>query len=125
MIATKLGNSTSAARHNHVIRSDRVESMFLCELRDQVCTVPKTAMGKAYAWFLRALMAVLILFLAAFAGSEGAVGKDGPFCQKCKDTEDKFVRLQDYGEGGWYCVNCRQSYDRSPPDAPGRIRNIY
>ncbi len=51
--------------------------------------------------------------------------RDGPFCQKCKDADDKLVRLQDYGEGGWYCLSCQKSYEKGDPEGLGRIRNVY
>ena len=36
--------------------------------------------------------------------------KDGPFCQKCYDTENKLVRLQGGGRDYWHCYSCRGSY---------------
>ena len=40
--------------------------------------------------------------------------KDGPFCQQCYDKEFKLIRLQDYRNGYWGCLSCKNSYD------PGR-----
>lgn len=31
---------------------------------------------------------------------------DGPFCQHCYDTNEKLVRLQDWGES-WACFACK------------------
>lgn len=36
--------------------------------------------------------------------------KDGPFCPRCFDIDQKLARLQDYGDC-WYCVACKQGYD--------------
>ncbi|MEW6688059.1 MAG: hypothetical protein AB1452_03100 [Pseudomonadota bacterium] len=36
--------------------------------------------------------------------------KDGPFCQRCYDVDQKLVRLQDY-DGSWFCVACKQGFD--------------
>jgi hypothetical protein len=49
--------------------------------------------------------------------SVGGDQKDGPFCQKCYDTEDKLVRLQD-GSSKWEgrtkrwlkCYSCSATY---------------
>ena len=35
--------------------------------------------------------------------------KDGPFCPRCYDIDQKLSRLQDYGHS-WYCVACNQGY---------------
>ena len=46
--------------------------------------------------------------------------KSGPFCQKCKDVNEKLIRLQpDSNSGGsyWTCFNCGGAYD-VPPYAP-------
>jgi len=32
--------------------------------------------------------------------------KDGPFCQKCYDSEDKLIRLQTMESGAWRCNSC-------------------
>jgi hypothetical protein len=39
--------------------------------------------------------------------------KDGPYCQKCYDSNDKRIHLQDEGNDTWRCLNC-QSYFRGP-----------
>ena len=36
--------------------------------------------------------------------------KDGPFCPRCYDIDQKLARLQDYGHS-WYCVACKQGYE--------------
>ena len=44
--------------------------------------------------------------------------KDGPFCQKCFDTDSKTVRLQDHSSHGdrggyfehWFCAACKIGY---------------
>ena len=35
---------------------------------------------------------------------------DGPFCQKCYDTERTLVRLQGDGDGWFECKSCKSSY---------------
>ena len=37
--------------------------------------------------------------------------KDGPFCQPCYDKGGALIRLQDYRNGYWGCLNCKNSYD--------------
>ncbi len=37
--------------------------------------------------------------------------KDGPFCQQCYDKDGTLIRLQDYRNGYWGCLNCKNSYD--------------
>lgn len=36
--------------------------------------------------------------------------KDGPFCQKCYDTDKNLVRLQDCGNDIWTCRECKSPY---------------
>lgn len=31
---------------------------------------------------------------------------DGPYCQHCFDKDQKLIRLQRYGDGGWECRAC-------------------
>jgi len=44
----------------------------------------------------------------------GGGGKDGPFCQKCFDTQGKLVRLQSATHmvacRDWLCVVCKTGY---------------
>lgn len=35
--------------------------------------------------------------------------KDGPYCQRCYDAEQKLIRLQDWGDD-WSCFNCKLTY---------------
>jgi hypothetical protein len=37
--------------------------------------------------------------------------KDGPFCQQCYGKDDTLNRLQDYRNGYWGCLNCKNSYN--------------
>ena len=37
--------------------------------------------------------------------------KDGPFCQRCYDAEQKLIRLQDWNEA-WCCMNCEKTYEK-------------
>ena len=49
---------------------------------------------------------------------EEAGKKEGPYCQKCYDSEGKQLRLQDHKNGHWYCLSCRSSVtdgSYSPP----------
>jgi len=32
--------------------------------------------------------------------------KEGPFCQRCQDKDEKLIRLQVYGTGKWKCNVC-------------------
>ena len=54
---------------------------------------------------------------------------DGPFCQRCYDSERKLIRLQQPGrEGYWVCQNCKNSvtdedYEPPKPIGVGRRRN--
>jgi hypothetical protein len=45
--------------------------------------------------------------------------KDGPFCQKCYDSDHKLIRLQDQGNDIWNCFNCK-SYFYGPRYVPPR-----
>jgi hypothetical protein len=36
--------------------------------------------------------------------------KDGPFCQKCYDTDQKLIRLQGRGNDIWPCFNCKSVF---------------
>ena len=55
--------------------------------------------------------------------------KDGPFCKKCQDQDNKRIRLlKDSNDGGsyWHCTTCFSNYDVPPfnyrgpmiPDSP-------
>ena len=37
--------------------------------------------------------------------------KNGPFCQKCYDSERKLIRLQDEGSDSWRCLNCKSYFE--------------
>jgi len=37
--------------------------------------------------------------------------KDGPFCQRCYDVEQKLVRLQDWGDY-WRCMGCEKEFGK-------------
>ena len=49
--------------------------------------------------------------------------KDGPFCQQCKDSNNKLIRLQSRGTGGWHCRTCdKVFYDKNhQPRLGGRL----
>jgi len=46
--------------------------------------------------------------------------KEGPFCQKCYDSESKLIRLQRIEKGNWHCKSCNNNYfeDSYKPSAP-------
>ena len=50
--------------------------------------------------------------------------RDGPYCQKCHDTDSKLIRLQGGKNGVWECLSCKSKvYDKSyvrPKPAPRR-----
>lgn len=40
--------------------------------------------------------------------------KEGPFCQRCWDDEQKLIRLQRFDDNHsslWFCLKCRQNYN--------------
>ena len=41
---------------------------------------------------------------------ETDTGRDGPFCQRCYDAEEKLVRLQGSGAGHYSCRACKCDY---------------
>jgi hypothetical protein len=46
--------------------------------------------------------------------------KDGPYCQKCHDADEKMIRLQNGTNDFWECKQCNskykgQNYRQSPP----------
>jgi hypothetical protein len=47
--------------------------------------------------------------------------KDGPYCQKCYDSNRKLIRLQALREkGSWQCKECKNTYEDSdciPPES--------
>jgi ribosomal protein L37AE/L43A len=45
-------------------------------------------------------------FYWAFSGET----KDGPFCQKCYDSDGKLIRLQKIEEGNWHCKSCNNNF---------------
>ncbi|BDU39600.1 hypothetical protein [Vibrio nigripulchritudo] len=55
--------------------------------------------------------------------------RDGPFCQKCKDVDNIFVRLQSTGGvGHWQCRSCNQYYrdsDYVPQPRRHRTSGIF
>ena len=36
--------------------------------------------------------------------------KDGPFCQRCYDSDGKLIRVQKTGSGWWHCKSCKNTY---------------
>lgn len=49
---------------------------------------------------------------APFYLSIGADGeRDGPFCQKCWDADEKPIRLQHVNHGRWHCAECKNRFD--------------
>ena len=36
--------------------------------------------------------------------------RDGPYCQRCYDVEQRLVRLQGSGKSGWGCRSCKSSF---------------
>jgi hypothetical protein len=70
-------------------------------LKDQICTKQKVSYEAPYYWII---------------GKNGQ--KDGPFCQKCYDTDKVLVRLQDLKRGTWKCLSCEslvRDASYSPP----------
>lgn len=51
--------------------------------------------------------------------------KDGPFCQKCYDAEQKLIRLQDANNDTWHCRACKSAYFGSGYTPPQRIRKVF
>ena len=47
-------------------------------------------------------------------------GRDGPYCQKCYDSNSKLIRLQPVGsnDGYWMCHNCDSRYKDSSYTEP-------
>lgn len=48
--------------------------------------------------------------------------KDGPYCQRCFDTEQKLIRLQRtelYDSPYWVCLECKNNYYPSGFKEPG------
>ncbi len=44
--------------------------------------------------------------------------KDGPYCQKCYDSENKLIHLQGNGHGYWECKECKNKYTDKTYKAP-------
>lgn len=46
--------------------------------------------------------------------AKGEDNRDGPFCQKCYDSEQKLIRLQGGKNGTWRCYECKCTvYDKT------------
>jgi hypothetical protein len=43
--------------------------------------------------------------------------KEGPFCQRCYDSEQKWIHLQEGGNDVWRCLNCKSTF-RGPRYEP-------
>jgi hypothetical protein len=52
--------------------------------------------------------------------------KDGPFCQKCYDSEAKLIRLQNMEKGAWRCVACNNNFfeDSYNPSGSGLVTRM-
>jgi ribosomal protein L37AE/L43A len=53
--------------------------------------------------------------------------KDGPFCQKCYDSDQKLIRLQIKTKGLYRCLSCKNIYKDSeyePPNKTQRNRRV-
>lgn len=46
--------------------------------------------------------------------------KEGPFCQKCYDSDSNLIRLQRIEEGNWHCKSCNNNFfeDSYQPSNP-------
>ncbi len=44
--------------------------------------------------------------------SGDANDRDGPYCQRCYDDEQKLIRLQDWGQETWFCLKCKTSFNK-------------
>jgi len=47
---------------------------------------------------------------APFYWIDGGEKKEGPFCQKCYDSDTKLIRLQKIEEGNWHCKSCNNNF---------------
>ncbi|PYF82391.1 hypothetical protein DFP75_103219 [Marinomonas alcarazii] len=47
--------------------------------------------------------------------------KDGPFCQQCRDSEKKNIRLQNYREGWWNCATCKNNFGTAEAQSRDRL----
>ncbi len=54
--------------------------------------------------------------------------KEGPFCQKCYDTDSKLIRLQERDQGSWCCHTCTGYYtdkNYNPPEIDFSNGGLY
>jgi len=42
---------------------------------------------------------------------EGTPTNDGPFCQRCYDSDGRLIRLQDVSDGYWECKSCKNGFE--------------
>jgi hypothetical protein len=62
-----------------------------------------------------------LMFLNGVYWIEFDETKDGPFCQKCQDSDEKLIRLQNKDHGNmdgtrthfWECTVCNTKYNRN------------
>lgn len=52
--------------------------------------------------------------------------KDGPYCPKCQDADDKLIRLKEYPAGHTQCPQCQNTFDfRYSPPQESSTSNKY
>jgi len=51
--------------------------------------------------------------------------RDGPYCQKCYDDNQKLIRLQLLGKGLWECKTCDNDYTDSDYNEPSSIKKHF
>ena len=48
--------------------------------------------------------------------------REGPYCQRCYDSENKLIRLRKLEKGNWQCVYCKNDYfDESFKPSPSNF----
>lgn len=64
----------------------------ICKLKNKLQVKGNMVWDKPYYWYTE--------------GEE----KQGPFCQKCYDSDEKMIRLQGGGKKYWRCTVCKTKY---------------
>lgn len=75
------------------VQSDLIEKdNIIAALNEKLALKQKVVWEKPYYWLM------------------DGEKRDGPFCQRCYDVEQRLVRLQGGGKKSWGCRSCKNSF---------------
>ena len=75
------------------VQSDLIEKdSVIASLNEQLALRKNVVWEKPYYWL------------------EDGENRDGPYCQRCYDVDQRLVRLQGGGKNAWNCRSCKNTY---------------